>query len=218
MRNWFRQSSVILRALSLLADVALLNLLWLLCSIPILTMGASTTALYACLFARQRGESCGARAFFCAFRAHFRRATALWAIALFSGIVLYADARFTLNASFPLHQVLLALYAALALVLLISLPFLFVAPALEAKTVLFALRSSLLLGIGVLPRTVAVLLLWSVPVIWLVLSPYSFLHLAWIWVGVGFGGIAFLSAELMKKSSNSMLGKPEQENANHSRS
>ena len=200
MRNWFRQSSVITRALSLLADVALLNLLWLVCSIPILTLGASTAALYACLFARQRGESCGARAFFCAFRAHFRRATALWMIALFAGIILYTDYRFTISASFPLHQVLLALYAALALVLLIALPFLFVSPALESKTVLLAFRSSLLMGIAKLPRTVAVLLLWSLPAAWLTFSPNSFWHYAWVWIGVGFGVIAYLSARLMRKS------------------
>ncbi len=199
MGNWFRQSSVITRALSLLADVALLNLLWLICSIPILTIGASTAALYACLFARQRGEPCGASDFFRAFRAHFRRATALWTIALFAGIVLYVDAQFTISASFPLHQVLLALYAALALVLLIALPFLFVAPALEAKTVLLAYRSSLLLGIVNLPRTVAVLLLWSIPVVWLIFSPNSFWHYGWIWIGLGFGLLAFLSAKLMKK-------------------
>ena len=200
MRNWFRQSSAIMRALSLLADVALLNLLWLVCSIPILTLGASTTALYACLFARQREESCGVRAFFSAFRAHLRRATALWANALFAGIVLYTDYRFTISASFPLHQVLLALYAALALVLLIALPFLFVSPALEAKTVLLAFRSSLLMGIAKLPRTIAVLLLWSMPAAWLIFSPNSFWHYAWIWIGVGFGVIAYLSARLMGKS------------------
>lgn len=205
MRNWFRQSSVIMRALSLLADVALLNLLWLVCSIPILTLGASTAALYACLFARQRGEPCGARAFFCAFRVHFRRATALWAIALFAGIVLYTDYRFTISASFPLHQVLLALYAALVFVLLIALPFLFVSPALEAKTVLLAFRSSLLMGIAKLPRTIAVLLLWSIPAVWLVFSPTSFWHFGWVWIGLGFGGIAYLCAKLMKKSSNIIL-------------
>ena len=207
MRNWFRQSSVITRALSLLADVALLNLLWLVCSIPILTLGASTAALYACLFARQRGESCGARAFFCAFRVSFQRATAFWAIALFAGIVLYTDYRFTITASFPLHQVLLALYAALALVLLITLPFLFVSPALEAKTVLLAFRSSLLMGIAKLPRAITVLLLWSIPVVWLFVSPYSFWHLAWIWVGAGFGFIAFFSTKLMMKSSDIISAK-----------
>lgn len=200
MSNWFRQSSLIMRALSLLADVVLLNLLWLGCSIPILTLGASTAALYACLFSRLRGESCGARAFFCAFRVHFRRATALWTIALFAGIVLYTDYRFTIHASFPLHQVQLALYAAFALVLLITLPFLFISPALEAKLILLAFRSSLLMGIAKLPRTIAVLLLWSLPVGWLIFSPNSFWHYAWIWIGVGFGVIAYLSARLMGKS------------------
>lgn len=69
-----------------------LNLLFLLCSLPILTMGASLTALYAGLRAMFRKEPCF-QAFFSSFRKSFVRATVLWVILLplnlylFSGIV-----------------------------------------------------------------------------------------------------------------------------------
>lgn len=58
-----------------------LNLLFLLCSLPVLTAGASLTALYAGLRAMVKKESCF-RAFFHTFRVSFVRATLLWVLLL----------------------------------------------------------------------------------------------------------------------------------------
>ena len=58
-----------------------LNLLFLLCSLPILTAGASLTALYAGLRAMVKKEACF-RAFFHTLRTSFVRATLLWVILL----------------------------------------------------------------------------------------------------------------------------------------
>ena len=58
-----------------------LNLLFLLCSVPVLTVGASLTALYAGLRAMVKKEACF-RAFFHALRTSFVRATLLWVILL----------------------------------------------------------------------------------------------------------------------------------------
>lgn len=58
-----------------------LNLLFLLCSLPVLTMGASLTSLYAGLRAMIKKEPCF-QAFFSTFRKSFLRATVLWIILL----------------------------------------------------------------------------------------------------------------------------------------
>ena len=58
-----------------------LNLLFLLCSLPIITGGVSLTALYAGLRAMIKREPCF-RAFFSAFRKSFLRATVLWVVLL----------------------------------------------------------------------------------------------------------------------------------------
>ena len=41
-----------------------INLLWLLCSLPVFTIGASTCAMLASLTAMRQEEDCGARVFF----------------------------------------------------------------------------------------------------------------------------------------------------------
>ena len=46
MRNFLRYDGPLGRFLNSVADMVLLNLLWLLCSLPVVTIGASTVALY----------------------------------------------------------------------------------------------------------------------------------------------------------------------------
>jgi len=58
-----------------------LNLLFLLCSLPILTMGTSLTSLYAGLRAMVKKEPCF-QAFFATFRKSVLRSTLLWIILL----------------------------------------------------------------------------------------------------------------------------------------
>ncbi|MBQ9005386.1 MAG: YesL family protein [Atopobiaceae bacterium] len=69
-----------------------LNLLWAICSLPIITAGASTTALYdvAMRIAEDR-EGDLTQQFFRAFRTNFRQATTLWLILLAAGIFLGTD-------------------------------------------------------------------------------------------------------------------------------
>ena len=67
--------------LELLANIVFLNLFFLVCSIPVVTMGASLTSLYAGLRASIKKEPCY-RAFFRTFRASFVRSTLAWIILL----------------------------------------------------------------------------------------------------------------------------------------
>ena len=70
-----------------------LNLLWAVCSIPIVTIGASTTALYYVMLKLARGEEGNVtKMFFQAFKENFKQATVLWLILFAVGLFLGADA------------------------------------------------------------------------------------------------------------------------------
>ena len=69
-----------------------LNLLWLLCSLPVFTIGASTTALYAVTLKIVNEKEGNLTAqFFRAFRENFRQSTCLWLILLGAGVLLAGD-------------------------------------------------------------------------------------------------------------------------------
>ena len=70
-----------------------LNVLWLICSLPIITIGASTTALYYTSFKIAKDEgSYITTMFFRSFRQNFKQATVIWLIMLATGLLIGADA------------------------------------------------------------------------------------------------------------------------------
>ena len=76
--KFFSYESKFSQLLLRLCYACYLNLLWFICSLPIFTIGASTTALYYTSLKIVRGEeSYVGPTFFRAFRENFRQATVL---------------------------------------------------------------------------------------------------------------------------------------------
>ena len=70
-----------------------LNILWLICCLPIFTIGASTTALYYTSFKIAKDEgSFITTMFFRSFKQNFKQATVIWLIMLVTGLIIGADA------------------------------------------------------------------------------------------------------------------------------
>ncbi len=90
--NFFSLDSPFARFLHLVGDIVTMHLLWLVCSLPVVTVGASTTALYYCCMKRIRtNEGYVWRNFFTAFRQNFRQSTVIWLILLVIGGLLAVD-------------------------------------------------------------------------------------------------------------------------------
>ena len=131
-----------------------LNLLWFVCSIPIVTIGASTTALYYVTLKIAREEESNVTAmFFRAFRENFRQATVLWLIMLAAGAFLGADGYVLANlrktAEGPaavLWTILLAVIIAAAVFYVIVLLYVFPLTASVRNTSRAMLKNSFLIG------------------------------------------------------------------------
>lgn len=73
-----------------ISDLFFLNILWILFSIPVVTVGASTTALYTVTMKMARDEeSYIFRSFLQAFKENFKQATIIWLIYAIAGGILY---------------------------------------------------------------------------------------------------------------------------------
>lgn len=84
--------NVVTRALSRICDFIVLNILWVVCSIPLFTIGASTTAMYSVMLKIVRNEEGYiARGFLHAFKENFKQSTAEWLIIAVLGIILSVD-------------------------------------------------------------------------------------------------------------------------------
>ncbi|MBE6957884.1 MAG: DUF624 domain-containing protein [Ruminococcaceae bacterium] len=92
MRRLFSSDSIFVRFFSVITNMMLVNILWLLCCIPIVTAGAATTAAYYVFYQNlTREDDAVLKPFFRAFRQNFKQATLLWIPLLLIGMVLGWD-------------------------------------------------------------------------------------------------------------------------------
>lgn len=99
MRGIFNYDNPVWIFLGRIWDMIYLTLLWSVCSLPILTAGASTTALFTVALRLVRGHEAEGvtRGFFKAFKENFKQSTLIWLIVLIVGALLALNIRFYLT-------------------------------------------------------------------------------------------------------------------------
>ena len=82
----------ILSALTRIFDVIVVSVLFVLCCLPVFTIGASAAAMYATMIAMIDDRGTGVvKPFFTAFRDNFKQATGLWLLDAAVGLMVAAD-------------------------------------------------------------------------------------------------------------------------------
>lgn len=76
--RFFDLDNVVWRTIDKIGKIFLLNLLWLICSLPVFTIGASTTALIYTSMKLSDNEGYWHQNFFSSFKENFKQATALF--------------------------------------------------------------------------------------------------------------------------------------------
>lgn len=115
MRGIFNYDGWLMQGLSKIADAIALGVLWVVFSLPIITMGASTTALYYTVYKVFRKDNGTVWAsFWYAFKSNFKQATILFVImAIAGGFVFfslyYGYAMYLAGAIAGLFMILLGL-------------------------------------------------------------------------------------------------------------
>lgn len=191
-----------------------LNLLWLVCSLPIFTVGAATAALYDVTLRIARGEDPAIfRRFFQAFRENFRQATVLWLVLLAFGLLLAGDGyvlyhlyKSASGAMGVIWTLMLALIIAAAVAYVIVLIYVFPLTASVKNTNFAMVKNSLLIGIHYLFCTILVFAI-HFAMFFLVVAVFTPLML------LGEGLCALLSSYLLSRVIQACSYDPEKEEA-----
>ena len=144
-----------------------LNLIWAVCSIPIVTVGASTTALYYVMLKLARGEEGNVTSmFFRSFKENFKQSTVLWLILLGFGAFLGADGyilahlrKISEGPAAVFWTILLAVIIAAAVLYVIVLIYVFPLVASVRNTNRAMLKNAFLIGVRFLFCTILVFLI-----------------------------------------------------------
>ena len=159
--------SRIMSFLAKLGDMFILNVLYLVCCIPVITIGAATTALYYnTLKMAENRESYVWREFLRTFKENFKQATIIWMFILVIGAVLVGD--FLVMGGIG-SQALASVTAIVVIVvgvfLILTAVYVFPVFARFDNSVHNIMKYALLMAIRHLPSTVVILAIHSVPLL-----------------------------------------------------
>lgn len=194
MKWLFDPEGAFARGMDLVGQLIWLNVLWLVCSLPVVTLGASAAALYRCVQQLQQGEEGHlTRRFFAAWRDNARRATGIWLILLALILLCAADLYFA--GGWSIVWRVLAVFG----LQLIGMELTFVFPLLARydNTWRNQMRNALLLAVGHLPRLLLIWLMWAVPVGACVIVGGMAYYLSIVWVLIGYAGLSYFTMRLI---------------------
>ena len=177
---------------SRIADLVVLNLLFVLCSLPIITIGASTTALYGVTkkMAENR-EGYIFRNYFRLFKENFKQSTIMWIILLLFALIPTIDL-YIIN-SFEKTIVTTALKG-LMLAAALAILFVFLYAMALQSTFENTIKNAFLMGIGHFPWTLLIVFITLLPIILLVLLGRSAGSVVYVMLFVGFAVLAYLNS------------------------
>lgn len=169
MGKLFNLDSPIMRVLGTLADMCVLNLITLIGCLPIITAGASITAMHYVLLKTVRNqEGYILKDFWKSFKENFRQATCIWIILLVFVAFFLVDCYLFKGVVETVSMPLLAIAGAFALFLYMI--YLYAFPLLSHfhNTVLGTIKNAFFVGIMTFPKTIVMMVVTVLPIVLLV--------------------------------------------------
>ncbi len=188
--------------LSRLADLIWLNLLFIICCIPVVTIGAATTALYyVTLKMAKDEEGYITRSYFKAFRDNFVQATVIWLVFLAVIVVMFLDFRIAkvgdmsaLIGSGRINDVVIVAVGVMAIILGMTFTYVFPLLARFDNTVVNTVKNAFLISIRHLPYTFLMMIIQAVPVVLIWFFPALL-----ILVLIMFSAVAYINSKFFRK-------------------
>lgn len=200
MGSFFGLDSPLMIFLSRLADIFILNILFLICCVPVITIGASATALYTVTLKMARNEeSYMVKGFWKAFKSNFKISTIVWLIMLVLGIILGLDYRITAAFTGIMGKVMQIAILIIGTFYTITMLYLFPYIARFVNDVKNSLKNALLFSILNLPYTILIAVITIAPVFLTFLTGKTLAYGLFIWLFFGFAAIAYVNSLLFRK-------------------
>lgn len=160
------RSGKIYDGLSKIGDMFILNLIYVLSCIPVVTIGASTTALYyTTLKMAENKESYVWRDYWKAFKMNLKQATVIWLVVFIGWTVIVLDVLLAGGFGTQLGTVVAIMMVIAAIFLGVLSLYVFPLLARFDNTVMRTMKNAVLIAIRHLPSTVLILLIHAVPLL-----------------------------------------------------
>ena len=200
MKNLFSLDSKLMQSLQTVGDYIIFNILFILCCLPVVTIGAAKTALYQFMFDTMDGRGNNFKRFFKTLTGEFRRITPIFLLRLLISVILSWEIIWVSYSEIPFQQPVVIV---LLLTMLIS-GMLFGTVPMQASifnaTRKEYLKNSIYMAITRPGRAFLVAVMDLLPIILFLVEPaFTAVTMGLLWFFFYFAITADLSARLWRK-------------------
>ena len=211
MSKIFNADNAFNRFLYKIGSLILVNIYFLLCSIPVITIGASLTAANTvCYKMKEETDVSVTRTFFKAFVSNLLDATILWII--FAGFLSMCG--YMIYKALVLGgregMVIGIITGIITLVLMMGFTFIFVLLARYNNFITRQIGNAFMIGFVNFFYCLAIWAIWAAFILPFAANLVLFKYLGWLWLMCGFSGIIYITMGIYRKVLNVIENKSEE--------
>lgn len=195
-------------AMSTLGNIIVVNIIFCICCIPVVTIGAASTALHECMQGLLEGKDDKKliRRFLGIFIKKFRQSTIIWFICLIILGMLYLYYVVVNSMSGNLGQSYQIVFYILCIVFLFGFQYFFPMLARYDGKVGFILKNSWVISVLALPWTLASVLTTGILIyVSFLMNTDAFGTAVYIWFVAGFGVVAYINNIFFMKAFDKIM-------------
>ena len=198
--NFFVIDSPVMRFLGRIGDIIILNLIFVVTALPVVTVGTALSALYTVAMKLARGEDPSVlREYMRAFRRNMKPATICWLIMAAAGALIFLDFRLVGAFGGALYTVVRLLLAMIFGVWMLTFLYLFPYIARFENTVFHSVKNALFLSAAHLPSTVMMLVISVGLIVVTLFTSRTFVIGTIGWFFAGFAAVAYVQSFLLSR-------------------
>lgn len=196
--NLLNEDNIVNIALNKVGDIIVCNLLFILCSIPVVTIGPALTALYHCMLRSVKGNLNGAaRTFFRAFKENFFQSLISWLLFLFLLVICLMNLDFLSRKNTDVSKTLLYLSGVVTVFLVIGGLYIFPVIAAFSNSLKNLVKNSYIFAFMHFPSTILLAVITLIPM-FMTYQDLTLLPLyACCWFFFGFGLTALINSHIL---------------------
>lgn len=207
--NIFHYESKPMQILMYIGDLIILNVLYLLCSLPLITMGAAQAGLYSGVKVLQDKEddSSPAKAFFKGFANGFGTVTIAWGLLSVALVGITVASYLTAYNNAAVTGIQIPVWVFAIPIIVVAL-FQTLVPVFHSRfscTPINLIRNCWFLLVGHPLRSLGVVLLMWLPVIVFLADAYLFMSIMPVWLTLYFSTAAAFGSNFMKKPFDTLI-------------
>ena len=194
------KESKLKRGLDIFGCLFALNICFVISIIPVFTIGAALTAMYAMMFRIQRHDDYTVvKEYFMEFRANFKKGTIAWLFMVLAMVIMWGQYTYYCN----FDDAMASLYGVLLIIetvaFLLTVPFVFPLLAYFDNTIKNTFKNSLLLAISNLGSWLKIFIAWFATFYVSIRYTFLFLNTWYLWLLIIFGVLTYGSSLTAKK-------------------